>query len=80
VLVDGGVRRGTDILIALALGAQAALIGRPIHWGLAAGGEAGVRQVLALLQAELERDLRLCGLASPAEVTRELVVPVGSGR
>jgi 4-hydroxymandelate oxidase len=80
VLVDGGVRRGRDILIALALGAQAVLIGRPVHWGLAAGGEAGVRQVLALLQAELERDLWLCGLASPAEVTRELVVSVGAGR
>ncbi len=75
VLVDGGVRRGTDILIALALGAQAVLIGRPIHWGLAAGGEAGVRQVLALLQAELERDLWLCGIASVGEVTRDLVVP-----
>jgi 4-hydroxymandelate oxidase len=75
VLVDGGVRRGTDILIALALGAQAVLIGRPVHWGLAAGGEAGVRQVLALLQAEMERDLLLCGLSSPAEVTRDLIVP-----
>ncbi|MFN8665289.1 MAG: alpha-hydroxy acid oxidase [Thermomicrobiales bacterium] len=75
VLVDGGVRRGTDILIALALGAQAALIGRPVHWGLAVAGEAGVRQVLSLLQAELARDLWLCGLASPAGVTRDLVVP-----
>jgi 4-hydroxymandelate oxidase len=75
VLVDGGVRRGTEILIALALGAQAVLIGRPVHWGLAAGGEAGVRRVLALLQAELERDLWLCGLSSPAEVTRDLIVP-----
>ena len=74
VLVDGGVRRGTDILIALALGAQAVLIGRPVHWGLAAGGEAGVRQVLALLQAELERDLWLCGPTCTAEVTRDLVV------
>lgn len=75
VLVDGGVRRGTDILIALALGAQAVLIGRPVHWGLAAGGEAGVRRVLALLQAELERGLWLCGLANVREVTRDLIVP-----
>jgi 4-hydroxymandelate oxidase len=75
VLVDGGVRRGTHILIALALGAQAVLIGRPVHWGLAVGGEAGVRRVLGLLQAELERDLWLSGVCSPAEVTRDLVVP-----
>ena len=75
VLVDGGVRRGTDILIALALGARAVLFGRPVHWGLAAGGEAGVRRVLALLQGELERDLWLCGCSSPAQVTRDLVVP-----
>jgi 4-hydroxymandelate oxidase len=75
VLVDGGVRRGTDILIALALGAQAVLIGRPVHWGLAVGGEAGVRRVLALLQEELARDLWLCGLSSVGEVTRDLVVP-----
>ena len=72
---DDGVRRGTDILIALALGARAVLFGRPVHWGLAAGGEAGVRRVLALLQAELERDLWLCGCSSPAQVTRDLVVP-----
>ena len=76
VLVDGGVRRGTDIVIALGLGADAVLIGRPVHWGLAAGGEAGVRQVLGLLQAELARDLWLCGGSSPAEVTRDLVIPV----
>jgi 4-hydroxymandelate oxidase len=75
VLVDGGVRRGTDILIALALGAQAVLLGRPVHWGLAVGGEAGVRQVLELLQTELERDLTLCGLANVGEVTRDLIVP-----
>lgn len=75
VLVDGGVRRGTDILIALALGAEAVLIGRPIFWGLAVGGEAGVRRVLSLLQEELARDLQLCGLASPAAVTRALVLP-----
>jgi 4-hydroxymandelate oxidase len=75
VLVDGGVRRGTDVLKALALGARAVLIGRPIHWGLAVGGEAGVRHVLELLRAELALDLMLCGLASPAEVNRSLIVP-----
>jgi 4-hydroxymandelate oxidase len=74
VLVDGGVRRGTDILKALALGARAVLIGRPIHWGLVVAGEAGVRHVLELLRAELALDLMLCGLASPAEVDRSLLV------
>jgi len=77
VLVDGGVRRGTDVLKALALGARAVLIGRPIHWGLAVDGEAGVRHVLELLRAELALDLMLCGLASPAEVNRSLIVPAG---
>jgi 4-hydroxymandelate oxidase len=75
VLVDGGVRRGTDILKALALGARAVLIGRPIHWGLAVGGETGVRQVLELLRAELALDLMLCGLASPDAADRSLLVP-----
>jgi 4-hydroxymandelate oxidase len=75
VLVDGGVRRGTDVLTALALGARAVLIGRPIHWGLAVNGAAGVRHVLELLRAELALDLMLCGLASPAEVDRSLIVP-----
>jgi 4-hydroxymandelate oxidase len=74
ILVDGGVRRGTDVLKALALGARAVLIGRPVSWGLAVGGEAGVRHVLELLRAEIALDLMLCGLASPMEVTRQLVV------
>jgi 4-hydroxymandelate oxidase len=78
VLVDGGVRRGTDVLKALALGAQAVLIGRPIHWGLAVGGESGVRHVLELLRAELALDLMLCGLASPDAVDRSLLVPAGA--
>jgi 4-hydroxymandelate oxidase len=78
VLVDGGVRRGTDVLKALALGARAVLIGRPIHWGLAVDGEAGVRHVLELLRAELALDLMLCGVASPAEVNRSLIVPEGT--
>jgi 4-hydroxymandelate oxidase len=75
VFVDGGVRRGTDVLKALALGARAVLIGRPIHWGLAVSGEAGVRHVLELLRAELALDLMLCGLASPVEVDRALILP-----
>ena len=76
VLVDGGIRRGTDVVKALALGARAVLIGRPILWGLAVGGEAGVRHVLELLRAELALDLLLCGLASPGDAGRSLLVPV----
>jgi 4-hydroxymandelate oxidase len=74
VLVDGGVRRGTDVLKALALGARAVLIGRPIYWGLAVGGEDGVRHVLELLREEIARDLMLCGLTSPEEVDGSLLV------
>ncbi|HMJ74185.1 MAG TPA: alpha-hydroxy acid oxidase [Solirubrobacterales bacterium] len=70
VLVDGGIRRGVDVAIALALGADAALVGRPALWGLAVGGEAGARRVLELLREELELTLALCGCASPDELTR----------
>jgi isopentenyl diphosphate isomerase/L-lactate dehydrogenase-like FMN-dependent dehydrogenase len=70
VLVDGGVRRGVDVAIALALGADAVLVGRPALWGLAADGEAGVRRVLELLREELALALCLCGCAAPAELKR----------
>jgi isopentenyl diphosphate isomerase/L-lactate dehydrogenase-like FMN-dependent dehydrogenase len=70
VLVDGGVRRGTDVLKALALGARATLAGRAVLWGLAADGERGVARVLELLRNELENGLKLLGCASPADVTR----------
>ncbi|HSS05422.1 MAG TPA: alpha-hydroxy acid oxidase [Solirubrobacterales bacterium] len=70
VLVDGGIRRGLDVAIALALGADAVLVGRPALWGLAARGEAGARHVFELLRDELELTLALCGCASPAELTR----------
>jgi 4-hydroxymandelate oxidase len=69
VLLDGGIRRGADVLKALALGAQATLAGRAPIWGLAAAGEDGVAQVLDLLRAELELGLALLGCRSPAEVT-----------
>jgi isopentenyl diphosphate isomerase/L-lactate dehydrogenase-like FMN-dependent dehydrogenase len=78
VLVDGGIRRGTDVLKALALGARAAMSGRAVLWGLAAGGEEGARQVLELLRAEIEVGLKLLGCASPAEVTRAHVRRAGS--
>ena len=73
VLLDSGVRRGVDVLRALALGARATLIGRPAVYGLAAAGEAGVAAVLDLLQREVELGLKLLGCASPSEVTREHV-------
>jgi isopentenyl diphosphate isomerase/L-lactate dehydrogenase-like FMN-dependent dehydrogenase len=70
LLVDGGIRRGVDVVTALALGADAVLVGRPTLWGLAAAGPEGVAAVLSLLQAELELTLGLCGCTSPAELTR----------
>ncbi len=70
VLVDGGIRRGTDALVALALGARAVLVGRPALWGLAVGGEDGAARVLELLRAELELALCLAGAPSPEAVTR----------
>jgi isopentenyl diphosphate isomerase/L-lactate dehydrogenase-like FMN-dependent dehydrogenase len=73
VLVDGGVRRGTDVVKALALGARAVLAGRAPLWGLAANGEDGARAVLELLKAELHGALQLVGCPSPADVSRDRV-------
>lgn len=73
VLVDGGIRRGTDVLKALALGAQAVLLGRPLLWGLAVGGEAGAAHVLQLLRDEVDLAFALAGVRSPAEATRDLI-------
>jgi isopentenyl diphosphate isomerase/L-lactate dehydrogenase-like FMN-dependent dehydrogenase len=70
VLVDGGVRRGVDVVVALALGARAVLVGRPALWGLAVAGEQGALRVLELLRDELELALGLCGCCSPDDVTR----------
>jgi 4-hydroxymandelate oxidase len=75
VLVDGGIRRGTDVLKALALGARAVLIGRPLVWGLAWNGAAGVRDVLRILAEELDTAMALCGARTPAQITPDLVVP-----
>ena len=69
VWVDGGVRRGLDIAIARALGAQGVLLGRPILWALAAGGAAGVERVVAILTEEFERALALLGSPTPADIT-----------
>jgi (S)-2-hydroxy-acid oxidase len=69
VLLDGGVRRGADVLKTLALGARAVLVGRPPVWGLAVGGKQGVREVLELLRAEIALGLTQLGCRSPDEVT-----------
>ncbi len=74
VLLDGGVRRGTDVAKALALGADAVAVGRPVIWGLTVGGQQGVAQVLEMLRDELAHTLTLCGCARPAELGRDMVV------
>lgn len=73
VWVDGGIRRGLDVAIALALGASGVLVGRPFYWALAAGGQAGVERAIAILREELELTLPLLGCASVGELRRELV-------
>ena len=73
ILLDSGVRRGTDVLKAIALGAKAVLIGRPYAWGLAAGGQAGVELVLEMLRAELENAMIATGCANVDEITASLL-------
>jgi 4-hydroxymandelate oxidase len=73
VLVDGGIRRGTDVVKALALGARAVMIGRPVLWGLAVGGEEGVRRVLELLLADLDTALALSGAPNASALDRSWV-------
>jgi 4-hydroxymandelate oxidase len=77
VLLDGGIRRGTDVIKALALGARAVLAGRPILYGLAADGEEGVVRVFDLLRQELITDMILSGLSDITAIPRGLVVPDG---
>jgi isopentenyl diphosphate isomerase/L-lactate dehydrogenase-like FMN-dependent dehydrogenase len=77
VLLDSGIRRGADVVKALALGARAVLVGRAPVYGLAVGGADGVQRVLGLLREEIELALALCGCTSPAEVTRGHVARAG---
>jgi isopentenyl diphosphate isomerase/L-lactate dehydrogenase-like FMN-dependent dehydrogenase len=70
VYIDGGIRRGTDVLKALALGARATLIGRAMLWGLAVGGQEGVADVLRMFREEIELGLALLGCTSPGDVSR----------
>ncbi|WP_399882158.1 alpha-hydroxy acid oxidase [Streptomyces sp. BBFR51] len=77
VLLDGGVRRGSDVAVAIALGAAAVGVGRPVVWGLAVEGEAGVRHVLATLREEYDHTLALCGGRRNADLTADMVVRKG---
>ena len=79
ILLDGGVRRGTDVLTALALGADAVAIGRPVVWGLAQGGAAGVRHVLELLRADFDRAMALVGACRPGDLSADLIAPACPG-
>jgi (S)-mandelate dehydrogenase len=77
VLLDGGVRRGQHLAQALASGAQGVLVGRAALYGVAAGGEAGARRALAILQDEFARSMRLCGARSVNEITPDLLFGPG---
>jgi len=73
VYVDGGIRRGSDVLKAIALGARAVLVGRPVLWGLAVGGEEGATQVLEILRRELDEAMLLCGCTRLSDVVGSLL-------
>jgi (S)-mandelate dehydrogenase len=74
IMIDGGMRRGTDVIKAMMLGADAVLIGRAALYGLAAAGRPGVRRALDILREEIDRDLALLGVASVADLSPELLV------
>ena len=74
IYLDGGVRKGADVLKALSLGARAVFIGRPIFWGLSIGGEEGVRNVLEILRNELSVAMGLCGVSDVKKVDRSLAL------
>ena len=78
VYVDGGIRRGSDVVKALALGARAVLAGRAPLWGLACDGEAGASRVLQLLRDEIELALALCGCTSPEDVSSQHLGTIGA--
>ncbi|KAG2450066.1 hypothetical protein HYH02_000170 [Chlamydomonas schloesseri] len=78
VLVDGGVRRGTDVIKALALGASGVLLGRPVLYGLAVGGQAGVERVLRLLRSEIELSMALAGCSRVSDIGPQLLLPAPS--
>jgi 4-hydroxymandelate oxidase len=73
ILIDGSFRRGSDVLMALALGARAVLVGRPVLWGLAAYGADGVQHVIEMLQTETARDMAMCGRPTIESIDRTIV-------
>lgn len=73
ILIDGGIRRGTDVIKAVALGAKAVLIGRPVIWGLAADGQNGVSIILEIFRKEIDLALALCGCDTVKKISRELI-------
>jgi isopentenyl diphosphate isomerase/L-lactate dehydrogenase-like FMN-dependent dehydrogenase len=75
IMMDSGIRRGTDVLKALALGAKFVFIGRPFLYAASVAGEAGVHHAARLLREEISRDMAMLGISSLAEMTRELLVP-----
>jgi L-lactate dehydrogenase (cytochrome)/(S)-mandelate dehydrogenase len=74
VLIDGGIRRGSDVVKALAMGAAACLVGRPQLWGLAVAGQSGVEQMLAIYRQEIDRVMGLCGVTSIAAINQDLLL------
>jgi len=75
VMMDSGIRRGTDALKALALGAKFVFVGRPMLYAAAVAGETGVRHAIGLLRAEIDRDIGMLGANSIAEVNRDMLMP-----
>jgi len=75
IYVDGGIRRGSDVLKAIALGARAVLVGRAVLWGLCVEGESGARNVLEILRRELDEAMLLCGCAKLSDLGRWLLAP-----
>jgi isopentenyl diphosphate isomerase/L-lactate dehydrogenase-like FMN-dependent dehydrogenase len=75
IYVDGGIRRGSDVLKAIALGARAVMVGRPILWGLSVAGEQGVVRVLEILRRELDEAMLLCGYANLRQINRSILHP-----
>jgi 4-hydroxymandelate oxidase len=75
IWVDGGIRRGLDVLVALAIGATGVLVGRPLYWALATAGQDGVERALAILREEITIALPLIGVSSPAGLTRDHLAP-----
>ena len=80
VMMDSGIRRGTDVLKALALGAKFVFVGRPFLFAAAIGGDVGVKHAIKLLKDEVDRDMALLGVNKLSEVTRELLMETQSSR